>query len=251
MKSPFNDIVITEIEHSTRIRYSDAEWLLLAKAIVAERDVSPDNYFLTFIQLANQAQVNQRQILVGDGPGEWPKRNFTATNQLEKVSKMVQQLHQGSWSAFKTLETKLEEERSLSSRLVEHERTAKSETAVALVEIVALRGRITELENKKPSFTDFDPADIEAEAAFIAATRAAQMTKLTMQLFEGLSGLNNNIELSKMETNEKIDNVASKLEETLTEILKKIPQEILQVPAGNAIMKTQQTGRKLRQHHKK
>jgi hypothetical protein len=147
-----------------RIRYSDPEWELIARAMLAEMLADPSNIGLSVVQLANQAQRNQLKILLGDsydphGSVKWSSRNFTAVAQvlpaIRHLHKILHSLHETS-DLFKV---------------------SSDENGTQAKRITFLEGEVARLKERRPSFEDFSPEDIIAEAAFIQAQQADRLEK--------------------------------------------------------------------------
>ena len=181
------------------ILYSDAEWHLLAVAMFAEWTASPDNLGLSVVQIANLAQTNQTKILLEGEPDphvQWPKRHFTANNQL------IQAL------------TKIYNFINDKRRIDELFQKSNMENGNLKVQITHLKEELDALKAKKPALSDFAPADIIAEAAFIQAAQADAIVKstgaLTKSLDEVKDLLRNQFD-SIVETNSEVKSQASSI----------------------------------------
>ena len=164
------------------IRYSDAEWHLLAQAMFAEWTASPDNLGLSVVQIANLAQTNQTKILLEDEPDphvQWPKRHFTANNQL---------VH-----ALTEIYNFINDKR----RIEELFQKSNMDNGNLKVQVSQLKAELDALKAKKPALSDFPPADIIAEAAFIQASQAESFVKATASLHKSLDDIKTLIQVQQ------------------------------------------------------
>jgi len=186
---------VTEKPKRIMIRYSESEWEILAKAILAEWSASPHNLGLSMIQIANQAQENQKTILLdgeSDPHVQWPTRHFTAVIQImPALNKM-----------FKIIE----DQKMVQSLF----NSASDENRQLRTKIAQIEKELTALKEKKSTLSDFADAEIIAEASFIQANHSEQIFKASTTINKNLEDIkkalsDGNIKISSSVSESKED----------------------------------------------
>jgi len=202
-----------EAPKRSMIRYSDLEWELLAKAMWAEWTATPANLGLSIVQIANQAQITQKAILLcgeTDPTVQWPQRHFTAVSQLTQAMSKI---------------SKLISDQRLSEQLLTQ---ASNECTQLRLKLQEAQQHASNLENKKVTLADFPPADILTEAAIIQAEQAAQVLQATQTLNKTLEGLR---ELVTQSHNNTVGTVTKAITEAQASMASKAEQDITAVAA--------------------
>lgn len=212
----------------SRVRYSQAEWELLAKATLVELSSDHQNWSLSMPALINQAQRNQQRVLLGEhyGVAEWSERHFTANDQcrpvmqylhkfLEAADEAVKAHHNATRTNDELLEVASNENKQLQAKVTALEK-----------QVATLTEQLTQAKTRKPDIREFSETDILSEAAFIQAERAERAERAATRTEQAMSKIEAMIASVKTELQGSISNQANEVIQAVEQLAKQPKIEV-------------------------